>query len=742
MLYSVYCTKAGLYMTNESVNLIKKEKNRNFLIIAAECVVCLALNFLLFTLVSSLGLPLYLDNVGTLLAAILGGYLPGIFVGFMTNIINCATDPNSIYYGFITVLIAVTSSYFAHKGRITIKKPLWLILFIIILAFIGGGIGTLLPWLLDDVYFDSESFSAILVQAGITNTTAAQLLGNIIMDILDKAITVGIVLIILAVIPPKVKLMLQFSGWMQKKMTDEEKENMRHIGVRKVSVRTKIMLILIIALIIMGTVATGISFVLFSNATVEQHFKLVDGVTNVMVGIIDGDNVDRWLEEGESSEGYKQTEDMLYTILNSDDDIEFIYVYKILEDGCHVVFDLDIDGVEGYAPGEVVPFDESFAPYIPTLLAGGEIEPLITNDTFGYLLTIYKPIKDSSGNTVCYAAADISMSHIEKYERNFMVGMSSLFLAFFIVIFAVVLWVVEYHILLPVNSMSKCTDSFAFTSNEELDTHVAKLKELGIHTGDEIENLYNAIVKMASDSVSHLEDIRNKNATIKKMQNSLILVLADMVESRDKNTGDHVRKTAAYTKIIMEEMKKKGYYPDVMTDDFIERVVDSAPLHDIGKIKVSDMILNKPGRLTDDEFVKMQSHAYEGSVILEQVIDLVPDSDYLYEAKNLAHYHHEKWNGKGYPEGKAGEDIPLSARIMAVADVFDALVSRRSYKDPFSFEQACDIIREGAGSHFDPLVADAFLSAQEEAKKVAESFGELKTGYTEDTHVDDSGKSR
>ncbi|MBR1833672.1 MAG: HD domain-containing protein, partial [Ruminiclostridium sp.] len=172
------------------------------------------------------------------------------------------------------------------------------------------------------------------------------------------------------------------------------------------------------------------------------------------------------------------------------------------------------------------------------------------------------------------------------------------------------------------------------------------------------------------------------------------------------------------------------------------RVVDSAPLHDIGKIKVSDMILNKPGRLTDDEFVKMQSHAYEGSVILEQVIDLVPDSDYLYEAKNLAHYHHEKWNGKGYPEGKAGEDIPLSARIMAVADVFDALVSRRSYKDPFSFEQACDIIREGAGSHFDPLVADAFLSAQDEARRVAESFGELKTGYTEDTHVDDSGKSR
>ena len=320
--------------------------------------------------------------------------------------------------------------------------------------------------------------------------------------------------------------------------------------------------------------------------------------------------------------------------------------------------------------------------------------------------------------------------------------MTSLFLAFFLVIFAVVLWVVEYHIVLPVNSMAECTDSFAFNSNETLDANVLRMKEIGIHTGDEIENLYNAIVKMASDSVEHLEDIQHKNETIKKMQNALILVLADLVESRDKNTGDHVKKTAAYTEIIMKKMRELGFYPDVLTDEFMESVVNSAPLHDIGKIKVSDMILNKPGRLTDDEFVIMQSHAAEGSNILDQVIELVPDSDYLYEAKNLAHYHHEKWNGKGYPDRISGEDIPLSARIMAVADVFDALVSRRSYKDPFSFEQACDIIREGAGSHFDPKVAEAFLAAQDEARQIAESFGELKTGYTEDTHVDDSGKSR
>ena len=729
-------------MTTDNTANLKVLKNRNALITIAECIVCLALNFLGFRIASVLSLPLYLDNVGTLLAAILGGYLPGIFVGFMTNILNCATDPNSIYYGFITVLIAITAAFFEHKRCITIKKPHWLILLILILALIGGGIGTLLPWLLDDVYFDSESFSSVLVNAGITDTTLAQLLGNIIMDILDKAITVGIVLLILAIIPPKIRTILRFSGWMQRKLSPEEKDKLKHIGCRRISVRTKIILILVVALIIMGTVATGISFVLFSNATVEQHFRIVDGVTNVITGFIDGDNIDRWLTEGESSEGYKKTEDLLYALLDSDHDIQYIYVYKIMEDGCHVVFDLDVEGEEGYEPGEVVEFDPSFEPYIPTLLAGGEIDPVISNDKYGHLLTIYKPIKDSSGKTVAYAAADVSMSHVIKYERNFTTGMTSLFLAFFLVIFAVVLWVVEYHIVLPVNSMAECTDSFAFNSNETLDANVLRMKEIGIHTGDEIENLYNAIVKMASDSVEHLEDIQHKNETIKKMQNALILVLADLVESRDKNTGDHVKKTAAYTEIIMKKMRELGFYPDVLTDEFMESVVNSAPLHDIGKIKVSDMILNKPGRLTDDEFVIMQSHAAEGSNILDQVIELVPDSDYLYEAKNLAHYHHEKWNGKGYPDRISGEDIPLSARIMAVADVFDALVSRRSYKDPFSFEQACDIIREGAGSHFDPKVAEAFLAAQDEARQIAESFGELKTGYTEDTHVDDSGKSR
>ena len=172
-----------------------------------------------------------------------------------------------------------------------------------------------------------------------------------------------------------------------------------------------------------------------------------------------------------------------------------------------------------------------------------------------------------------------------------------------------------------------------------------------------------------------------------------MLVLADMVENRDGSTGDHVRKTAAYVGVTARKMKELGYYKDQLSEQFIDDIVRSAPLHDIGKIAIPDAVLNKPGKLDDEEFEIMKTHAAKGRLVIEQVIASMPDADYLEEAKNVAGYHHEKWNGKGYPEGLAGEDIPLAARIMAVADVFDALVSKRCYKDAFAYDTALDMVR-------------------------------------------------
>ena len=159
-----------------------------------------------------------------------------------------------------------------------------------------------------------------------------------------------------------------------------------------------------------------------------------------------------------------------------------------------------------------------------------------------------------------------------------------------------------------------------------------------------------------------------------------------------------------------------------MTDSFIDNVINSAPLHDIGKIAVPDAILNKPGKLTKEEFDLMKTHTTAGGKIISSIIEMVPDSHYLDEAKNLATYHHERWDGAGYPTGLAGENIPLSARIMAVADVFDALVSKRSYKEGFPYDKALNIIKEERGTHFDPKLVDAFLAVKEKVLSVAREF--------------------
>ena len=201
-----------------------------------------------------------------------------------------------------------------------------------------------------------------------------------------------------------------------------------------------------------------------------------------------------------------------------------------------------------------------------------------------------------------------------------------------------------------------------------------------------------------------------------------VIVIEQMVESRDQCTGDHVHKTAEYTRLIMDQMRKDGAYKDQLTDEFMADVVRSAPLHDIGKIHVPDAILNKPGKLSPEEFEQIKEHTTAGRDIIGKALDMVvadEASGYLHEAQNLAYCHHEKWNGTGYPQGLSGENIPLSARIMAVADVFDALISKRSYKDAFPFEKAMDIIREGVGTHFDPKVAEAFLRAESAVRKVA-----------------------
>ncbi|MCR5674884.1 MAG: HD domain-containing protein [Lachnospiraceae bacterium] len=206
------------------------------------------------------------------------------------------------------------------------------------------------------------------------------------------------------------------------------------------------------------------------------------------------------------------------------------------------------------------------------------------------------------------------------------------------------------------------------------------------------------------------QDVQDKTQHIVEMHDNLIMSLAMMVESRDNSTGGHIKRTSEGVRILIEEITKAGILN--LSDEFCRDVIKAAPMHDLGKIAVDDAVLRKPGRFTDEEYGKMKKHAAEGARVIHEILLHTDDNSFKTVAENVAHYHHERWDGSGYPEGLSGEQIPIEARIMAIADVYDALVSKRVYKEAFGFEKADAIITEGMGTQFDPGLAEVYRNAR------------------------------
>ena len=214
------------------------------------------------------------------------------------------------------------------------------------------------------------------------------------------------------------------------------------------------------------------------------------------------------------------------------------------------------------------------------------------------------------------------------------------------------------------------------------------------------------------------EKVEEKTHSLRVMHDNLILSMATVVESRDNSTGGHIRRTSDCVRILIEEMKKDPECEVVKDELFCKNIIKAAPMHDLGKIAVPDAILQKPGRFEDWEFEKMKAHAAEGARIVHEILKDLDKSDnkeyraFHELAENVAHYHHERMDGSGYPEGLIGDQIPIEARIMAIADVYDALVSKRVYKEKMSFEKADGIMMDSFGKHFDPELEKYYVAAR------------------------------
>ena len=219
--------------------------------------------------------------------------------------------------------------------------------------------------------------------------------------------------------------------------------------------------------------------------------------------------------------------------------------------------------------------------------------------------------------------------------------------------------------------------------------------------------------------------VNEKTQTIENLQDTMVIGLAELVECRDGETGGHIKRTAKYLEILVKSMEEQRLYSDILTSDYVHNMIRSAPLHDIGKIGISDNVLLKQGSFDEAEREYMQQHTILGGRALQKVINSTDGESFLYVAKDMALCHHEKWDVTGYPYGLYKEQIPLCARIMAIADVYDALTSKRPYKKPFTHEKAVQIILEGKGTQFDPDIVDIF-------KTIAYKFDKISKIYNTD----------
>ena len=676
------------------------------------------------------GLPLFFDTLGTVFVASISGLLfPSICTALAGSLVCSFYYWPAIYLSFFNILVAIITVVFIRKNFL--KKITLILAYLVIVTFISSVSVSFLQY-----FLYGQNDTSLMAKNAIAFSAATPLsyllslcITNFLLYYLQYGLICITVKLILLFIPQSYLTSFEEDTWSHRLIskTAQQYVNDNHADLKN-PLHKKVALTFIITSMTLVFMTEAIALKIYFDNTKEQKTQNAWNCVKLAVDFINPDKVDDYIKFGTDIPEYNKTLNELRKVQKSFPDVTYLYALRIEENGGRFIFDTDED--EPYLAGHLVPYDEEFEPHLAELFEGKEIEPVVSNNFFGWLLTVYYPVLNDEGKCVCYVGADVSMKYIAGYMMNFVEKVFFIMAGFFMVIISYTIWSIGKNMSYPISAIAACVDLFSDSSDDQkkLEENIKQIRSLGIKSGDEIQKLYDAICRMTLTQSEQIRDIRRLSESTLKMQDGLIITMADMVENRDSDTGAHVQKTSAYVKIIVEGLKKKGYYPQRITPKFMSDVVRSAPLHDVGKINISDSVLNKPGKLTEEEFEIMKTHTTAGKEILEKAISSVQGENYLKEARNMAAYHHERWDGKGYPEGLHGEVIPLSARIMAVADVFDALASPRVYKPAFPIEKALAILQEGSGTQFDPKCVEVFMDSLSEVKMILKKYNSGPAG--------------
>lgn len=379
--------------------------------------------------------------------------------------------------------------------------------------------------------------------------------------------------------------------------------------------------------------------------------------------------------------------------------LKYLYVYipNFKNNTLTVVFDLDgksKDNIKSRDLGTVVHWNFTKAEK-NTFYGIDDKKTTETNNQFGHVITRYATVYDSQKKPVALVGVDLSFEEVNSIiKTTFLRGLIFIILGLSAIYIVLILYLRQVF-LKPVILISSRMNNF-------IKENKPGYEPLKLNTGDELALMADSFNRMAADINSYIKKIS-------ETQMETIFSLAKLAQSRDDDTGKHLERVQQYCYVIAEKLSQDSPYSDLIDYNFINNIVNASALHDIGKVGISDSILLKPGKLTDDEFSEMKKHTTIGKQTLNEVHSKFGNNSFIEMGMLITCYHHERWDGMGYPERLMGEEIPLAARIMAIADVYDALGTKRVYKDAFPQEKCIEIIKAGSGTQFDPIIVDAFL---------------------------------
>lgn len=713
-------------MKRERHRILRATISIRILNILAGMILNITLSFLAF----HYDLPIYIDTVGTISVTALGGLLYGATAAFVSNLCGSFYDRGHLYFGLINVLVAIYTAFFLKKH--TLRKPKDFLHYVLVAGTFSGALGMLIEYRLFQapIHLSIRIIMQFLMDSLNTSYFFSFLYTKVLLAIFDKAISLCIVLLLLHFIPATLQNDIENSIWGQTPLSQAEINEISN-WEQDIPLPSRIRMILNLVgmAILLIFIGSWIGVTLYNKTELEERTRIAENAVTFVEDEIDISKIDDYLNNGRSSEDYVKTETMLRKICNNSYGIDSLSLLRFSSDHVAFIFDIKKDSfVPAHSPGEIEDISDEYLPYLSSFLEGATIEPVETSGSRGKLLNVYRPLKTDAGTSSCYVVAEVSLTYMSSFVWDFVDKAALILSASFLLIIIYGVHMTNINVSFPISSLARCMDRFSTDGYEpsSWNQNIKALQNLHIHTKDEVEKLYHTLCTLTLDQYEQIRHVKRLSEEARDMQNGLIVIMANMAEKNDTFSRSHLEQSAAFVKVIAEGLHRKGYYTRKINETFIEDIVRNAPLHDIGKIRIPEAILKKSESRSKEEEEVFKTHTLEGKNVIEIAIETVHGESYLKEARNMAAYHHEHWDGTGYPEGLSGEVIPLSARIMALADTLDRLTAPDTNRKNLSLEEAFQSIEERSGTEFDPKCVEALLEARPEVEVIVRKYSRMR----------------